>query len=225
MATMKLCGGIWGVVCCCLSIANLLSSTRTMSMSKFCFGGVRTAPCHQPVVKLAPDTSPALPAQGCNISNPACTTYTQDDIERLLEYVAIGPRFSNIVLQVLLVLIKKQPPAGRKILVVGTSSMGEVLESMGLSAAFNVQLHVPALKAEEVVKVLRDQNCFELRDIPEVRWFRELLVGNRVTELICRGWQGIQEGEVLFANEAGLYCTFACMMPTLHMCTTCVVVV
>eukprot|EP00877_Chromochloris_zofingiensis_P012938 jgi/Chrzof1/7899/Cz02g40140.t1 len=90
-----------------------------------------------------------------------------DDIERLLEYVAIGPRFSNIVLQVLLVLIKKQPPAGRKILVVGTSSMGEVLESMGLSAAFNVQLHVPALKAEEVVKVLRDQNCFELRDIPE----------------------------------------------------------
>lgn len=30
-----------------------------------------------------------------------------DDIERLLEYVAIGPRFSNTILQTLLVLLKK----------------------------------------------------------------------------------------------------------------------
>lgn len=30
-----------------------------------------------------------------------------DDIERLLEYVAIGPRFSNTLLQTLLVLLKK----------------------------------------------------------------------------------------------------------------------
>lgn len=30
-----------------------------------------------------------------------------DDIERLVEYVAIGPRFSNTILQTLLVLLKK----------------------------------------------------------------------------------------------------------------------
>ena len=36
-----------------------------------------------------------------------------DDLERLLEYVAIGPRFSNAVLQVLLILLKKQPPKVR----------------------------------------------------------------------------------------------------------------
>lgn len=34
------------------------------------------------------------------VSHYAYLTYTQDDIERLLEYVAIGPRFSNVVLQV-----------------------------------------------------------------------------------------------------------------------------
>ncbi len=33
-----------------------------------------------------------------------------DDIERLLDYVPIGPRFSNLVLQALLVLLKKLPP-------------------------------------------------------------------------------------------------------------------
>ncbi|XP_067825201.1 vesicle-fusing ATPase isoform X2 [Heptranchias perlo] len=33
-----------------------------------------------------------------------------DDIERLLDYVPIGPRFSNLVLQALLVLLKKSSP-------------------------------------------------------------------------------------------------------------------
>jgi hypothetical protein len=39
---------------------------------------------------------------------------------------------------------------------------------MGLTAAFNVQLHVPALRAEEAARVLRQQEAFELKDIPEV---------------------------------------------------------
>jgi vesicle-fusing ATPase len=33
-----------------------------------------------------------------------------DSIERLLDWVSIGPRFSNSVLQTLLVLLKKPPP-------------------------------------------------------------------------------------------------------------------
>jgi hypothetical protein len=44
----------------------------------------------------------------------------------------------------------------------------QVLESMGLSEAFNVQLHVPALRAEEVARVLRQQDAFALQDIPQV---------------------------------------------------------
>lgn len=54
-----------------------------------------------------------------------------DEIERLLEYVPIGPRFSNAILQNLLVLLKKRPPEGRRLLVVGTTSMQDVLETMG----------------------------------------------------------------------------------------------
>ena len=33
-----------------------------------------------------------------------------DNIERLLDYGPIGPRYSNLTLQALLVLLKKQPP-------------------------------------------------------------------------------------------------------------------
>ena len=42
--------------------------------------------------------------------------------ERLLEYAAIGPHFSNAILQTLLVLLKRPPPPGRRLLVFGTTS-------------------------------------------------------------------------------------------------------
>ena len=45
----------------------------------------------------------------CALQSPL-SMVVLDDIERLLEYVAIGPRFSNNILQTLLVLLKKQPP-------------------------------------------------------------------------------------------------------------------
>lgn len=45
-----------------------------------------------------------------------------DNLERLLDYGPIGPRYSNMALQALLVLLKKQPPKGRKLLILCTSS-------------------------------------------------------------------------------------------------------
>ncbi|KAK9840836.1 hypothetical protein WJX81_007964 [Elliptochloris bilobata] len=84
-----------------------------------------------------------------------------DDIERLLEYVPIGPRFSNGILQALLVLVKKQPPEGRRLLVIGTSSAPQVMADMGLADAFNVALHVPAVRDAEVATVLKALNAFE----------------------------------------------------------------
>jgi hypothetical protein len=36
-----------------------------------------------------------------------------DDLERLIEYTPLGPRFSNMILQTLLILLKKPPPVQR----------------------------------------------------------------------------------------------------------------
>ena len=83
-----------------------------------------------------------------------------DDIERLLEYVAIGPRFSNAVLQTLLVLLKQPPPAGRKLLVIGTTSQPGVLDAMDATSAFDVQLEVPRLDADGIRAVLAAEGCF-----------------------------------------------------------------
>jgi len=77
-----------------------------------------------------------------------------DDIERLLDYVPIGPRFSNIALQTLLVMCRKPPPNGRRMLIIGTTSNASILEQMGLSEVFQSTQKVPMLSREEVVTVL-----------------------------------------------------------------------
>jgi len=72
-----------------------------------------------------------------------------DDIERILEYVPIGPRFSNSILQTLLVLFKRLPPKGRKLLVVGTTGNEEVLRQMEFMESFNTVLRIPAISTRE----------------------------------------------------------------------------
>ena len=80
-----------------------------------------------------------------------------DDLERIIDYVPIGPRFSNTVLQTLLVLLKKVPPdEGRKLLVIGTTSCPHLLEDLGLVQVFGLQQSVPLLdEPAQVAEVLR----------------------------------------------------------------------
>ncbi|KAJ2997469.1 transport between ER and Golgi ATPase protein [Globomyces sp. JEL0801] len=66
-----------------------------------------------------------------------------DSIERLLDWVAIGPRFSNPILQTLLVLLKKKPEKNHKLLILATTSQKNILEQMDLIDAFNASVYVP----------------------------------------------------------------------------------
>eukprot|EP00253_Pinus_taeda_P001546 PITA_01546 len=88
-----------------------------------------------------------------------------DDIERLLEFVVIGPRFSNLISQTLLVLLKKIPPKGRNLLVIGTTSEANVLESLGIHKAFGISFHVPTLGRADTKKVLQQLSMFAKDDL------------------------------------------------------------
>ncbi|KAL7186306.1 hypothetical protein ACSBR2_028115 [Camellia fascicularis] len=88
-----------------------------------------------------------------------------DDIERLLEYVAIGPRFSNIISQTLLVLLKRLPPKGKNVLVIGTTSEVGFLDSVGICDSFSITYHLPKLKTEDARKVLQQLNVFSKDDV------------------------------------------------------------
>ncbi|XP_070782892.1 vesicle-fusing ATPase-like [Enoplosus armatus] len=85
-----------------------------------------------------------------------------DDIERLLDYVPIGPRFSNLVLQALLVLLKKPPPKGRKLLIIGTTSRKDVLQEMEMLDAFSTTIHIPNISSgEQLVEALELLGSFQ----------------------------------------------------------------
>lgn len=92
-----------------------------------------------------------------------------DNIERLLDYGPIGPRYSNLTLQALLVLLKKEPPKGRKLLILCTSSRRLVLEEMEMLSAFTAVLHVPNLShAEHLCAVIEESDVFSKSECDKI---------------------------------------------------------
>ncbi|XP_046444786.1 vesicle-fusing ATPase 1-like [Daphnia pulex] len=92
-----------------------------------------------------------------------------DNIERLLDYGAIGPRYSNVVLQALLVLLTKQPPKGRKLLVFCTTSRRQVLEEMEMLSTFTAVLRVPNISTcEQLIAVLEETDAFSKSQIAAI---------------------------------------------------------
>ncbi|SCV72470.1 BQ2448_4007 [Microbotryum intermedium] len=114
-----------------------------------------------------------------------------DGIERILEYVPIGPRFSNGVLQALIVLLAKRPPKvrarstllrlpgglqlteatfltcckGRRLLIISTTSNRRMLQEMDALDAFASELRVPALSTlRQIDYILRDVQLFPSKE-------------------------------------------------------------
>ncbi|CAD6503355.1 BgTH12-03021 [Blumeria graminis f. sp. triticale] len=84
-----------------------------------------------------------------------------DNIERIIEWVPIGPRFLNPVLQALMVLLTKQPPAPRRLLILGTTSQRSVMRQLDLQQIFNRELAVPNVNTHaELSSVLREMQAF-----------------------------------------------------------------
>jgi vesicle-fusing ATPase len=80
-----------------------------------------------------------------------------DNLERLLDWTPIGPRFSNAVLQTLLVLFARRPPKGRRLLVIATSSLRPVLTDIGLSEGFDSEMRVPPIANLQALEYVLDE--------------------------------------------------------------------
>jgi len=87
-----------------------------------------------------------------------------DSLERLLEFTPIGPRFSNAVLQALLVLFARRPPKGRRLLVIATTSLRPILTDLGLGESFDAELRVPPISVlSHLAFVLQELELFPNR--------------------------------------------------------------
>lgn len=93
-----------------------------------------------------------------------------DDIERIIDYVSIGPRFSNNVLQCLLILLKRSPPMGRRLLVIGTTGLKDVLHEMGMLNTFMQNQHVAVLsKQEHLLTALNELEIFNTNEMRRIK--------------------------------------------------------
>ena len=102
-----------------------------------------------------------------------------DDIERIIEYTPMGPRFSNVVLQTLLVYLKKVPPVPesksglpsqeRRLMIVATTSIADLLEQLQVTQVFNVTLHVCQLQhPSEISAVLRENSSLSAEEVDSI---------------------------------------------------------
>ncbi|PAV21243.1 vesicular-fusion SEC18 [Pyrrhoderma noxium] len=107
-----------------------------------------------------------------------------DNIERLLEWVPIGPNFSNAVLQALLVLLARRPPKGRRLLILATTSIKPMLIETQLSEVFDADLFVPSISSMSSLEIiLREVELFPSDDecIRALSQIGEIGFGTKVT--------------------------------------------
>jgi len=89
-----------------------------------------------------------------------------DSIERILEWVPIGPRFSNAILQTLITCLRKQPPSGRRLLILATTTERSVLQQLEMFGHFNSDVSVPTLRTfDELALVMRESKAFGGEDV------------------------------------------------------------
>ena len=88
-----------------------------------------------------------------------------DSLERLLDWNPIGPRFSNGVLQALVVLFGKRPPKDRRLLILATTSHRNILADMDVESAFDTDIPVaPITSVEGIEQCLREVDLFTRPD-------------------------------------------------------------
>lgn len=70
-----------------------------------------------------------------------------DDLEELIEYVGVGPRFNLAILQTLKTFLSRSPSKGHRLVILVTSSNKVVFDQLGLSPCFPTRLLIPNINS------------------------------------------------------------------------------
>jgi vesicle-fusing ATPase len=91
-----------------------------------------------------------------------------DNIERIIDWVPIGPRFSNSVLQALMVFLRKQPSHGRRLLVLATTTERALMKQLDVYNSFNSDIMVPNVSSfGELRYVMEQSGAFDAQEIAQ----------------------------------------------------------
>ncbi|KAI9661265.1 MAG: transport between ER and Golgi ATPase protein [Bathelium mastoideum] len=108
-----------------------------------------------------------------------------DEIELWLGYNQVGPRFSSIMFDTLSALLARNPPKGRRLLIIGTTKVRSALEQLDLLWRFQKQIPVPNVNTQqELARILLDSGNYSenetravINEIQEVTGGTEIGVG------------------------------------------------
>ncbi|KAF2218598.1 P-loop containing nucleoside triphosphate hydrolase protein [Elsinoe ampelina] len=90
-----------------------------------------------------------------------------DNVELLIDWVPVGPRFSASVLAAIKAFMEDRPPQGRPLLILATTSNLSVLRQLQL--AFDAEIPVPCInKHQELAFVMHESGVFDQNEISAV---------------------------------------------------------
>lgn len=103
-------------------------------------------------------------------TNASLAGVVVDELESLLEYAPVGPRYSNNVLQTLKLLFKRPPPKGRKLLIIATATYRDILEQLGLISSFSKVIHLSNMSSgRHILRVLNEiEHCFNDKEMRQL---------------------------------------------------------
>ncbi|CAH8600059.1 unnamed protein product [Heterobilharzia americana] len=88
-----------------------------------------------------------------------------DNIEGLIEYNPVGPRFSNFMVQAIRDLVSQPLKAGRRMLVLATTSCREALTDQNLTQAFSWHVHIGMLsRPKHIIAALEEDARFTVKE-------------------------------------------------------------
>uniref|UniRef100_A0A0X3NR57 Vesicle-fusing ATPase n=2 Tax=Schistocephalus solidus TaxID=70667 RepID=A0A0X3NR57_SCHSO len=92
-----------------------------------------------------------------------------DNIEGLIEYNPVGPRFSNYTVQAIKDLVSRPLPTQRKMLVLATTSSREALEEQSLTQAFSWHIHVSMMsEPKHIAAALEEDQRLSAQEIQQI---------------------------------------------------------
>jgi len=97
----------------------------------------------------------------------------------------MGARFSNAILQTLLVLCRKRPPKSRRLLIIATTSERSVLQQMDVINVFDAEIPVPTVtNLRDLNEILKSVKAFDdkarqgiLEELESITNSKEVKVG------------------------------------------------
>jgi len=87
-----------------------------------------------------------------------------DNIEHLLSYSDVGHVYSNSILQALLILMKKPPPSGKRLFIIGTTADEKALKLLRLHGIFTKIFQVPLVQRDNNPPITMQQLLIDIEN-------------------------------------------------------------